>query len=156
MANPTPTGTRPDAPPGRTGLRRPSVLAWVRLLRVYHKIGRAAAEQLRAYGLSMGQFDVLSAVGASGGLTQQELADKLLVTKGNVCQLLDRMERDGLLVRCSEGRANRIWLTEKGRAVYSEAVPAHEDFIHAQLAHIPPREQAELHALLRDLDRALP
>lgn len=156
MANPTSAGTRTDAALGRTGLRRPSVLAWVRLVRVYNRIGRAAAEQLRAYSLSMGQFDVLATVGASGGLTQQELADRLLVTKGNVCQLLDRMERDGLLVRCSEGRANRIWLTEKGRAVYSEAVPAHEDFIHAQLAGLSREEQAELHALLRDLDRALP
>lgn len=156
MANSTSTGTRTDTSPERTGLRRPSVLAWVRLVRVYHKIGRAAAEQLRTYNLSMGQFDVLATVGASGGLTQQELADRLLVTKGNVCQLLDRMERDGLIVRCSKGRANRVWLTEKGRALYREAVPAHEDLIHAQMAGLSHEEQAELHALLRSLDHALP
>jgi DNA-binding PadR family transcriptional regulator len=47
-------------------------------------------------------------VGRARGLSQQDLAATLLVTKGNVTQLLDRMQRDGLIVRCQEGRTNNF------------------------------------------------
>jgi len=55
---------------------------------------------------------------AAEGQSQQELADSLLVTKGNVCQLLGRMEADGLIRRDQEGRVNRVFLTDKGREPY--------------------------------------
>src|SRR3712207_5951052 len=78
-------------------LRRSSVVAWLRLLRVQLKVERALGEQLRGWGLNNAQFDVLAHVGADEGITQQELADSLLVTKGNVAQLLDRMQKRGLI-----------------------------------------------------------
>ena len=62
-------------------LRRPSVLAWLRLLRVALKVERALGEQLQGWGLNNAQFDVLAHVGVAEGITQQELADSLLVTK---------------------------------------------------------------------------
>jgi DNA-binding MarR family transcriptional regulator len=46
-------------------------------------------------GLNNAQFDVLAHVGAVEGMTQQELADSILVTKGNVALLLDRVEGRG-------------------------------------------------------------
>ena len=42
------------------GLRRHSVLAWLRMWRVVQKVERAAGEHLRAYGLNYAQFDVLA------------------------------------------------------------------------------------------------
>src|SRR5437764_3859966 len=89
-------------------LREPAVMAWLRLARVFQKVDRASADHLRCWGLSVAQFDVLAHVGATEGQTQQELADSLLVTKGNVCQLVGRMEADGLIRRCQEGRVNRV------------------------------------------------
>src|ERR671932_2526202 len=89
--------------PGLT-TRSPGLVAWLRLARVFQKVQRAESNQLRCWRLSPAQFDVLAHVGASEGLTQQRLADALLVTKGNVCQILDKMERDGLLVRRPSGR----------------------------------------------------
>ncbi len=131
------------------------MLAWMRLARVHGKVQRFAAEHARACGLSLGQFDVLVSVGAHEGLTQQELADRLLVTKGNVCQLLDKMQRDGLLVRRQEGRANRVHLTDDGRRLFEEVVPAHEDGIAGCLSSLTREEQTQLNALLAKLDRAL-
>src|SRR5215212_12107013 len=84
-------------------LRRPSVLAWLRILRVVQKVERDLAGQLKLWGLNNAQFDVLAHVGAAEGITQQELADSLLVTKGNVTQLLDRVEERGLISRRREG-----------------------------------------------------
>src|SRR5919202_2089267 len=107
-------------------LWRPGVLAWMRLARVFQRVEREWGERLRAWDLNVAQFDVLAHVGASEGMTQQELADSLLVTKGNVCQLLGRMEGRGWISRRQEGRANRLFLTGAGRRLYEEAVPAQE------------------------------
>jgi DNA-binding MarR family transcriptional regulator len=139
------------------GDRRPDVLAWLRLARVYHKVDRATADHLRAYDLSVAQFDVLARIAAREGLTQQELAAALLVTKGNVCQLLDRMEARGLVERrqAPVGRGNHLYLTEAGARLSRIAIPAQEDLIARQLVALSPDEHRQLLALLRKLDQSL-
>jgi len=136
-------------------MRRPALLAWLRLARVFQKIERVSTEGTRCFGLSMAQFDVLAHVGAAEGLMQQELADSLLVTKGNICQLVDRMEQAGLLVRRQEGRANRLFLTDQGRSLFNQVIPRHEDNIVALFSALTPEEQSQLLNLLRKLDRAV-
>lgn len=149
--------TNKPVPAPRSAIRRPdvSVVAWLRLVRVYHKIQQAAVEELRQAGLSVGQFDVLAQVGAAEGLTQQQVADALLVTKSNVCQLLDRMERAGLVERRQQGRTNLLYLTPEGKRLHERIVPAHERHIAELLATLNTEEQAALLGLLRKLDHAL-
>jgi DNA-binding MarR family transcriptional regulator len=137
------------------GLRRHSVLAWLRMWRVVQKVERAAAEHLRAYGLNKAQFDVLAHVGAAEGCKQKEVGASLLVTKGNISHLVDQMERRGLVSRRQEGRTNRLYLTEEGRRLFEEVVPAHEDLVHRLMSAFGEEEQAQLHELLRGLDRSL-
>ncbi|NIQ93625.1 MAG: MarR family transcriptional regulator, partial [Desulfuromonadales bacterium] len=81
------------------------------------------------YDISPAQFDLLSQVAAEPGLSQQALADRLLVTKGNVCGLLDRMERDGLVERRrdeEDRRINQVHATDKGRSLFDGSAPALE------------------------------
>src|SRR5215213_7795912 len=136
-------------------LRRPAVLGWLRLMRVYQKVDRISSEHLKHWGLSVAQFDVLAHVGASEGMTQQELADSLLVSKGNVCQLVDKMEGRGWILRRQEGRTNHLFLTEDGRKLVEEVVPAHEAMIAERFSVLSEEEQAQLYELLRKFDRAL-
>jgi DNA-binding MarR family transcriptional regulator len=124
-------------------------------MRVTHQIERTLTEDLRRRNLSLAQFDVLAHIGAAEGITQQALADGLLVTKGNICQLLDRLEQSQLLTRRKEGRTNRLYLTPQGRALYAELVPAHEALVAAQFDALTADEQIDLLALLRKVDRAL-
>ena len=133
----------------------PAVLTWLRLARVFQKVRQASEEQFREFGLSLAQFDVLAQVGAAEGSSQQQIADALLVTKSNVCQLLDRMERSGLIERRSAGRANRLYLTPRGRRLYEATVPAHQQLIAEQLSALSPAEQLRLLGLLRTVDRPL-
>jgi DNA-binding MarR family transcriptional regulator len=140
---------------GGRSLRRPALLAWLRLARVYHKVDRATAERLRPWGLTVGGFDLLAQLGTAEGSTQQQLADRLLVTKGNVSQLVDRAERAGLIRRCQAGRANRLYLTEAGRALWAAVVPAQEEAIVAGFAALSAAEQRRLLGLLRALDHGL-
>jgi DNA-binding MarR family transcriptional regulator len=123
-------------------LRRPSVTAWVRLLRVAQRVERDLGVQLRErWGLNNAQFDVLAHVGVEEGIVQQRLADSLLVTKGNVAQLLDRMEK-------------RLYLTEEGRRLFDEVVPAHEALIAERLSVLSKEEQRHLSEILRKLDHS--
>jgi len=143
-----PAGSRPD---------RGAVSAWMRLARVFQKIDRRSAEAFRAGGLTTAQFDVLAQVGAREGCTQQELATLLLVTKGNVVQVLDKMEERGLIVRqpVQHGRGNQLYLTEEGKRIRADVVPAQEQRITSLFDVLSSDEQAELSRLLRKLDRSL-
>ena len=94
-------------------------------------------------------------VGARPGLSQQQLADSLLVTKGNVCQLLDKMEGSGLLERRPDGRVNRLFLTDQGRRVHDEVVPKHEAMLAQRFSTLSEADQRELLRLLRQLDHSL-
>ena len=131
------------------------MLAYVRLLRVSQKVERALELQLRRWGLNNAQFDVLAQVGAAEGLTQQELADHLLVTKGNVAQLVARLEGRGVIERRPQGRTNRLYLTDEGRVLAEKAVPAHEALVDERLSALTEEEQRVFHGLLRKLDRSL-
>ena len=134
---------------------RSAVLAWLRLYRVVQKIERMQSAYLRSWDLNTAQFDVLAHVGAHKGITQQELADSLLVTKGNISQLLDRMEKLDLLKRCQEKRNNTLVLTEKGQELYDRVVSTTEKLIEEQFTVLSASEVAELLRLARKLDQAL-
>ena len=94
-------------------------------------------------------------MGAQEGQTQNHLADSLLVTKGNVCQLLDRMQRNGLLERHQEGRTNRLYLTDEGRRLFNDLVGEHETVVASLFEGITKDEQSELLRILRKLDRSI-
>lgn len=136
-------------------LRTPAVLAWLRLARVFQKIDTRSERFFRTFGLNTGQFDVLAKVGAASGMTQQELADALLVTKGNISQLLAKMEQDGLIVRRQEGRRNCLSLTPRGKVLYSQVVPQQEGLVAEVFAPLSAEEQHELLRLLRKLDHSI-
>ncbi|MCA9833201.1 MAG: MarR family transcriptional regulator [Thermomicrobiales bacterium] len=127
-------------------------LTWIRLMRVYQQIDRRTAALMRTHGLSVSRFDVLNHAGAKEGRTQQELADALFVTKGNVCQVLDGMERDGLLYRQRRGRENRIFLTETGTALREQSLADQRRLIADALGSLSTDEQHQLQSLLRTID----
>ena len=146
----------------RLGLRQPAVLAWLRLARVFQKIDTRSEQFFRAHELNTDQFklntahfDILAQVGAARGMTQQELADALLVTKGNISQLLSKLEQAGMITRRQEGRTNCLSLTKQGEALFQLVVPQQEALIADLLAPLSDDEQRELLRLLRKLDHGI-
>ena len=137
----------------RPRLRQPAVLAWLRLARVFQKIDTRSERFFRSHGLNTAHFDVLAQVGAARGMTQQELADALLVTKGNISQLLSKLEQAGMITRRQEGRTNCLSLTEQGQRLFDQVVPQQEALIADLLAPLSEDEQRELLRLLRKLDQ---
>jgi DNA-binding MarR family transcriptional regulator len=151
-----PSGSR-DAS-GRVSLMRgedPAVKAWIGMFRVYQKMQREFERVLDVAGLTAPQFDVLANLGMSEGITQQELAERLLVTKGNVCGLLDRMESAGLVQRRADAkdrRANRIYLTRLGRGALRKAFPAHLGLVQECMGSLSSAELRTLAGLLSRIE----
>lgn len=78
-------------------------------------------------GFSPGQFPVLIELWNEDGLTQREILDRLEIEQATLANTLSRMERDGLIRRephPRDKRAVRNFLTEKGRAIETEAMVA--------------------------------
>jgi DNA-binding MarR family transcriptional regulator len=142
---------------GRLGRRDPGLLAWLRLMRVYTHVDRRTAELLKEYDLTVAQFDVIAQVGAHEGTTQQGLADALMVTKGNVTQLLDRLEERGLIERRQiPGRRGKcLFLTDPGWELNRRVVPAQEAMVYEAFSCVPVEDRQRLHTILTQVDRAL-
>jgi DNA-binding MarR family transcriptional regulator len=129
-------------------------MAWLRLMRVVRQVSRTAFCPLREAGLTTPQFSVIAKIGTTEGIAQQDLAGWLSVTEGNASQLLAKLEARGLVGRRQAGHANQLFLSERGRALYGEVVPAHEARIAQQFAVLSTAERNQLLALLQKLDRA--
>ncbi|PEP66183.1 MarR family winged helix-turn-helix transcriptional regulator [Bacillus pseudomycoides] len=130
---------------------RLGLLLWFRLSRFYNKSIRETNQHLKEWSLSAAQFDILAQIGGHDRLTQQELGRKLFVTKGNITQLLNKMEQLDWIKREQEGTTKYLSLTEKGRVLYEEVVPPQETFQAEQFDKLNRNEQKQLLELLRKL-----
>lgn len=131
------------------GNRSQAVAAWTRLVRIYQKIDRLSDRNFHDLGLSTASFDVLARISTREGLTQNELAESLLVTKGNVSQWIKKLESEGLVSRQQDGKFQRLHLTPQGKALAKVAVPRQEALLAATLFALSPDEQTELRRLLK-------
>ncbi len=128
-----------------------SLMIWFRLSRIYNKSIRESNQHLKKWNLSIAQFDVLAQIGSQKRLSQQELADKLLVTKGNITQLLSKLENMGLIQREQEWKTKYLSLTKKGKELFEEVVPLQEQFQASQFRKLNQEEKKQLLELLRKI-----
>jgi len=126
-------------------------MIWFRLSRIYNKSIRESNQHLKKWNLSIAQFDVLAQIGSQKRLSQQELADKLLVTKGNITQLLSKLENMGLIQREQEWKTKYLSLTKKGKELFEEVVPLQEQFQASQFSKLNQEEKKQLLELLRKI-----
>ncbi|MDB5289172.1 MAG: transcriptional regulator [Phycisphaerales bacterium] len=140
------------------GPQEREVRTWIQMMRTFTRIERRLEQILERHGVSLPQFDVLATLRAGEGITQQELAQHLLVTKGNVCALLDRMESGGWVERRTDPedrRANRLYLTRRGKDVLAAAMPEHQRFLKSAMAALRPAEVQSLYELLDRLEEGI-
>jgi MarR family 2-MHQ and catechol resistance regulon transcriptional repressor len=131
---------------------------WIALARAYSTFAREVATRVGEYGLTTPQFGVLEALHHLGPLSLGDLADKLLVTGGNVTYVMDRLEEQDLVFRersDDDRRIVRAQLTEKGRELVREVFPGHATFIHDAVGHLTLEEQETLRKLLKKLGKGV-
>jgi len=105
--------------------------AWRGLLRAHACMAkRLDAELDRAHHLPMTSYEVLHHLeeAAEGRMRMCDLADQAQLSRSGLTRLVDRLERDGLLERCScthDARGAYACLTEAGRERLLEARVTH-------------------------------
>ncbi len=115
------------------------------------------AEAVGVHGLTLPQFDVLATLWHGEGITQQELAERLLVTKGNVVGLIDRVSAAGWVERRpdpEDRRANRLYLTDAGRKLLAKAWPSQIALHRKVFGTLTQAELTLMHELLTRLEDA--
>lgn len=136
--------------------RRLAVVAWMRLARVYGETVHGLGVLLKPYGLSVAEFDVLAQLGPRDGITQSELAARLLVTQANITYHMQRLSRLGLVERHRDGRHKRLRLTGAGRALHDRVVPLVEGWHAEQFGRLGAGDTRTLASLLRTLGATPP
>jgi DNA-binding MarR family transcriptional regulator len=129
---------------------------WLRLVSTTTRIERRLATSLkRQFGSTLPRFDLLAQLArAPDGLRMTELADRLLVTGGNVTWLVTSLVRDGLVTRSRathDGRAVVVRLTPQGQTHFAEMARAHEAWVAALFAALSASDRKALTTQLSTL-----
>ena len=112
---------------------------------------------LADHGLSVGEFDVLSALRRSGEpfmLKPSELADRVMVTRAGITTRVDKLEENGFVERRrdpNDRRSEPIVLTKTGRRLVDGALVAYLDNQTQLFSGLKPAQQRQLDSLLRRL-----
>jgi DNA-binding MarR family transcriptional regulator len=105
--------------------------AWRGLLRTHASLAkRLDAELEQSHRLPMSSYEVLShlAVAPAGRMRMCDLAEEVQLSRSGLTRLVDRLEREELIERCSckhDARGSYACLTDAGHARLAEARGTH-------------------------------
>jgi len=141
-------------------LTETELAAWRGLLRVHTALVKALDAELSAvHDLPLSSYEVLITLESAPNRKRRmaELADSVLLSRSGMTRLVDRLERDGLLVRdtCTDdGRGCFAVLTDKGADLLERARPTHLEGVRQRfLTHF---SQDELQRFAGAWERVLP
>ncbi|MEE8425806.1 MAG: MarR family transcriptional regulator [Woeseiaceae bacterium] len=102
--------------------------------------------------MTLPQFDVLSELERAGDpLTMSQLSRELMVSNGNVTGVIDRLEKNGLVVRKRaehDRRIQYIELTSQGRKEFDMMARHHAHWLEDLLSDLTLNDMSELQELL--------
>ncbi|MFK7957400.1 MAG: MarR family winged helix-turn-helix transcriptional regulator [Lysobacterales bacterium] len=136
-----------------------ALLAWLDLLRSANRIKKIIDGRLKAeFGQSISRFDALSALqrASSSGIRAGELSRMLVVSEGNITQLMGKLVRDNLVSKHPHERDARVviyQLSDTGAVLFTEMAKQHRRWITELFSGLNDNETSELRALLEHLSQ---
>ena len=133
-----------------------SLDCWFQMIRTYEYLQTQVASLLQRHNMTVPQFEVLSTLAIADCTTQQELAQRLQVTKGNLVGLIDRLAERGWVERAQvEGdrRVNRVRITEGGKELLNKAFPEQVGVVETMMSNLQEGELDTLKGLLQKLTK---
>lgn len=131
---------------------------WIALARSYLTFSRVVSSKVLEYGLTIPQFGILEALHHLGPLSLGELADKLLVTGGNITYVMDRLEDQKLVYRERSEEDRRVvkaHLTPEGRELITRVFPGHAAYVRELVSLLTAEERNDLRTLLKKLGKGI-
>lgn len=133
---------------------------WLRMLACCNVIeGQLRACLREEFDTTLARFDVLAQIARPPAEpTMGELSTRLKVTKGNITDVIGRLEREKLVQRKrdpGDARVQRVYLTARGRRAVEAMIPAHNERLAELLRCIDPDDLKALDALLGRMRVAL-
>jgi DNA-binding MarR family transcriptional regulator len=128
-----------------------------RIYRIAELAGAAQAATYSRFGLTRADFDVLATLRRSGkpfALSPTELTAALMLSSGGITGRVDRLARAGLVTRSADPHDRRgqlVTLTDRGRELIDDAVPAGLANQWELLAGLSETKRRNLDALLRQV-----
>lgn len=105
-------------------------------------------------GLTEQQWRVLRVLWERNGTEARDLAERAMMLRPSLTGVIDRLERDGLVERRSDGadgRKVRLWLTRKARRLYERLSPQLEKEYARMQARLSESGWNNLYAALEQL-----
>ena len=124
------------------------------LVRTVGKHTAQLRRRLAPFGLTIVKMRTLGVLTFKDGVQIGELAMHAVVEQSTLSRALDGMERDGLVVRRvnpEDNRAVRVYMTDKGRALFSRIWPFIREAGDNLFKGISEEEQAAFKATLKKM-----
>lgn len=135
-----------------------SIEAWIQLHRAHRLLLEKVEHALKNKSLPpLAWYDVLLELHREHprGLRQYELGEKILLNKHNLSRLIDRLEKNRLVIRqrCKEdGRGNKIRITHEGQNLLKKMWPVYSQSIQENFGVLlSSDESSALSAFLKKL-----
>ena len=124
------------------------------ILYLYSESRRVTKTQAREHGVTGPQISALKILEAMGDLSLTELSEKMSARNSTLTGIVDRMERDGLVVRersQSDRRVVLIRSTEKGQALAASVPVSAMEVFGVALRSLEENDRRELRRILSTL-----
>nr|WP_235918135.1 MarR family transcriptional regulator [Paenibacillus lutrae] len=130
------------------------MLIWLRLVRFYQRSNQLSNDYLEQYGITVNQFDTLAQILVHEPITQMELAEHMMITRGGVSHMLSRLEQQGFISRKQDWKVKYISLTDKGRTLIEKIMPLQSDFQASMISDaLNDQEQQQLHEMMKKIHK---
>ena len=136
-------------------LSRLQASSWIAVVETYQECNRRYAQMLREFDLTVPQFDVLNAIHSLGeDALPKRIAERMLVTRGNVSGVLNRLQEHDLIVTrktLCDRRSFVCELTPAGKELLEAAKYAAALFIEEQLSPFDEDEMQNIERQMRTM-----
>ena len=115
----------------------PRFRTWIAVARACQLMQLTLARNMAHLEIKPPHLDIMINLYRREGISQQELARKLLVGRSNMSMLLPQLEKRGLIERRADARDKRVLrlhLTEEGKAVTEQAMKIQTALIDTVMA----------------------
>ena len=133
---------------------------WIRMLGVTRQVENQLREFLRVdHDTTLPRFDVMAALHRwRDGLTMTELSRTLLISNGNATTVVNRLVKDGLVMRIHSDEDRRritVKLTPKGLATFESVAAEHREMVDDLFGDLDEGDLDAMRGVLRRLRDSL-